>query len=427
MMLANFFEEMMRQDLGFRSQEIDVALAKVVAAIDRQNLSAHVSVVDGEVSAAFIDLLQDGIEITSGMGKGTPLEALTGAYFESLEHFATLRQRYASGYEVFRPSEFFIADPRLAGDRALQILAGVPGIPVSCATFTCLVSEEDVFYPAFLTDPHLDPVRSELDLASRQHMASVRRYSSNSGAAIGGSEDEAILHGINEVVERDILSRALAARAFAVPHEIGKLSIENLPLDLRLIAEAAAEATGTDLAILYLSRPHELPTFLILTDTDDEMAYQGSGSCLCPFRAFRRAVTEYVQFAKACDRRPQTREFLAQAATRMSNYKKLKSVAAPRWPHLGTGMTVVPMDFTQVCKYYTPIDPERIPDNVPECLSATLRVVRKFYTSVLTSTIAEFGDNIVVKQVVIPQADRFFLVTMGMPVIPNTRHCSLAA
>lgn len=417
----------MRQDSGFRSQEIDVALAKVVAAIDRQNLSAHVSVVDGEVSAAFVDLWQEGVEITSGMGKGAPLEALTGAYFESLEHFATLGQRHKHGYEIFRPSEFFAADPRLAGDRALQILADVPGIPVSCTTLTCLLSEQDVLYPAFLTDPHFDPVRPELDLASRQHMASARRYSSNSGAAIGGSEDEAILHGINEVVERDILSRALAARAFSLFNEIGQLLIESLPKELRLIVEAAAEATGTELAVLYLSRARELPTFLILGDTDDEPAYQGSGSCLCPFRAFRRAVTEYVQFAKAYERRPKTRTFLKQAAMRMSNYKRLQPVVTPRWPHLGIGMHVKPIDFREICAGFAPVTPERIPDNVPECLAVTLDVVQKSYTTILTGTIAEFGDDIVVKQVVIPQADRFFLVTSGMPVIPNIRHCQLAS
>lgn len=120
-----------------------------------------------------------------------------------------------------------------------------------------------------------------------------------------------ILHGINEVVERDILSRALAARAFSVPTEIGILSIESLPTDLRLMTEMAIESTNTELAILYLSQKHELPTFLILNSTKDGLAYQGSGSCLCPFRAFRRAVTEYVQFAKAYERPPKTHEFLA--------------------------------------------------------------------------------------------------------------------
>lgn len=90
-------------------------------------------------------------------------------------------------------------------------------------------------------------------------------------------------------------------------------------------------------------------------------------------------------------------------------------------------MAVVSMNFVRLCADYAPFSPERIPDNVSECLSATLSVVRKSYASILTRTIAEFGDGIVVKQVVIPQADRFFLVTSGMPVIPNIRHCGLAA
>jgi ribosomal protein S12 methylthiotransferase accessory factor len=416
----------MPQDSGFRTLTTEAALSKIVAAVDRQGFTADVAVADGDVSAAFVSLREGGIEVTRGMGKGAPLEALTGGYFESMEHFATAKQQYGHGFAVYRPSEYFMADGRLEGDRALQILADMPGIQVACSTLSCLYSGAKVLYPAFLTDPHLDPAKLEHDISILQHLASVRRYSSNNGAAIGCSDEEAMLHGINEVVERDLLSRAMVSRAFCVSTEVGLVT--DLPADLRSLVEAAEDVTGDRIAILLLSGPGELPTFLAMHHTEDGISPLGSGSSLCPFRAFRRAVTEYVQCCVSRERAPNGREGIAQAIGRLVDYEKLASVVAPRWPDFGrSGLKVVPLSFAQICAQHIPVKVDRLPKSVTACLSTTLRVARVSYTSILAGTIAEFGDGIVVKQIVIPQADRFFMISSGIPIMPSQRHCPIAA
>jgi len=109
------------------------------------------------------------------------------------------------------------------------------------------------------------------------------------------------------------------------------------------------------------------------------------------------------------------------------NYKKLASVVAPRWPEFGRGLKITPVSFSEICTKWIPFEATRLPDNVTECLAKTLRIVRNSYASILAGTIAEFGDGIVVKQIVIPQADRFFMVSSGIPIMPNIRNYPLLA
>lgn len=412
----------MSRDRSFRSVAPEVALAKIATTIDRLSFTADVAVTDAPISAAFVTLWQNEVKVSSGLGKGDPFDALIGAYFESLEHFATAQQRYSHGYEISRPSESFIADMRLKGDRALQILADMPGIPITCSTLTDLQSGDDVFYPAFLTDPHMDLGKAQRDLPVLQHLSSVGRYASNSGAAIGCSDEEATLHGINEVVERDLLSRAMASNVFSLDVEVCLLPPDRLPAELKQLAEAAQDIAGTEIAILFLSRPHEIPTFLVMSSSANSISCFGSGSSLCPFRAFRRAVTEYIQCIHAYERSEEMRKEHKEAEKRLENYPNLLLVGNKRWPDFAAGLKVARCDFAQICLDQIPIKPEKVPQSVEECLHKTLQVVSSNYKSILTSTIGEFGDGIIVKQTVIPEADRFYLVSSGVPVIPTEKH-----
>ncbi len=91
-------------------------------------------------------------------------------------------------------------------DKAISLLAeNFKDSEVPCRQYQCLKTGANIYYPLFLTFPsYLSQVDRSND--SLDSFAPLYRYSTNSGTAIGGNFEEAMIHAINEIVERDATS-----------------------------------------------------------------------------------------------------------------------------------------------------------------------------------------------------------------------------
>jgi ribosomal protein S12 methylthiotransferase accessory factor len=401
---------------AFRSQPSEIALHRILRAISALGFDSTVETVAATPGAAFVSLLQQGKPIAHGIGKGRSGDALTGAYFEALEHYALdFATADKTAPTARRSSAELARNPALQGDRAISLLAECDELDLAVRKFSALGGTGDIFYPEFLINPR--------SIVGNGSYHGVERYSSNSGTAIGLGYEEAVLHGINEVVERDLLSRMLASGTFLDLIPIGMVDPSTLPADLRHAFDATQSIVGRKLALLLISRPDELPTFIVLSMSEDELPIWGAGTSLSGLRAAQRAIDECAQSAHALARRHDMRETQARHRQRVAGIAALSRIPSLRWSSFEKMVELKPTTFAAANKDLFPSESGRPLWSLSSTLASTIAVVRRAYSGIFAATIARFPENITAVQIVIPEADSFFLALSGVPVIPSIRHC----
>jgi ribosomal protein S12 methylthiotransferase accessory factor len=127
--------------------------------------------------------------------------------------------------------------------------------------------------------------------------ADLMRYSCNSGSAIGVTEDEALLHALNEVIERDALS-LLLVRAYlcAAGFRPAVIDPATLPAGLKHAHAAAERLVGPPVYLLDIAGDLGVPTMLAYTAPTCRRPHRrGVGTSLSPAYAAWRALTELLQ------------------------------------------------------------------------------------------------------------------------------------
>ncbi|MFI7133455.1 YcaO-like family protein [Nonomuraea sp. NPDC050153] len=245
--------------------------------------------------------------VASGMGKGHPDEARVGALFEAVEHYLT-------GPAGFDPAAVRPAAPAalatgpLRGDACALLLTGTPGRRMACLRYRPLggpalpLGRADALVPLFLSAPwYVETGAAPLrELAGDDcDYAHLVRYSCNSGSAVGVTAAEALLHALNEAIERDALS-LLLVRAFLGGDGFRPRLIDprTLPHDLARAYAAAEEVSGSPVHLLDITSDVGVPTMLAYTaPTARHPHRRGGGTSLDPAHAAWRALTELVQSA----------------------------------------------------------------------------------------------------------------------------------
>ncbi|MEU6786024.1 YcaO-like family protein [Nonomuraea angiospora] len=240
-----------------------------------------------------------------GMGKGRPDEARVGALFEAVEHYLT----GPAGFDpaAVRPvAPAALATGPLRGDACALLLTGTPGRRMACLRYRLLDGPPlphrrvDALVPLFLSAPWYAetgaaPLR---ELAGDDcDYADLMRYSCNSGSAVGITAAEALLHALNEAVERDALS-LLLVRAFlgGDGFRLSLIDPGTLPPGLARAYATAEELTGSPVHLLDITSDLGVPTMLAYTAPAGHRPHRrGGGTSLDPAYAAWRALTELVQ------------------------------------------------------------------------------------------------------------------------------------
>jgi ribosomal protein S12 methylthiotransferase accessory factor len=123
------------------------------------------------------------------------------------------------------------------------------------------------------------------------------RYSCNSGSAAGVTAAEALLHALNEAIERDALSLLLVRAFLGGGGRRPKLiDPETLPYGSARAYAMAGELTGSPVHLLDITSDIGVPTMLAYTaPTSRHPHRRGAGTSLSPAYAAWRALTELIQ------------------------------------------------------------------------------------------------------------------------------------
>src|SRR5581483_5152600 len=203
--------------------------------------------------------------VNSGYGKGHADVSAVGALYEAVEHHygrlehSDLRTECVPAGELHSDLRFcalpFLSEFRRQSERRL-----------GCAIYEDFHSGAPVRVPLFLTSPHY-VLFERLDGDDFEY-ASVLRYGSNSGTAIGGSFEEAAIHALNEIVERDAWSLFLLSHFMGAPRRIGRLvETDSLPDELReLVSLARERASGRNIFLIDITSDVGIPTFAATVD-----------------------------------------------------------------------------------------------------------------------------------------------------------------
>ncbi|WP_265411760.1 YcaO-like family protein [Pseudomonas putida] len=230
----------------------------------------------------------------------------------------------------------------------------------------------------------------------------LAKYSTNSGTAIGCTESEALLHALNESIERHALSMYyLSLCKLTSPPQIYRPSdsfLEDTFVHDRKLLRHASKLE------IYLTHDfYDVPFCIAITRSKKEgsLCSVGSGSSINPSTAMYRAVTELIQ----CEQLSGSKEKQDDLTT-----KKMLAQSARLSPLLH------PCPRYDVPTYHPP----RIELSVRGQIKRTLTNLRKQNKSVFYRTLYEHPNLATAVQVFIPGLERFHLIRSGMPVAPQS-------
>jgi ribosomal protein S12 methylthiotransferase accessory factor len=381
-----------------REFSIDGSKAKIIEAVSALSLEYSCSYECKSKLVALCKLRNSrGVDISQGAGKGR--NCLVGAIAESLEHFV-LDHHSSRGLVSARVDE-------VRNQRILNLDGLLANLPDTNALIDCfeMADMQDravAILPAVLQLPHRNVAERTAALPEASYLT---RYSSNSGAAFGCSKDEAILHGLNELLERHTLSKILMS--LCGQHE--RLLLQSPSpgvLDEVFSADNQLRALSENMKLLVTKTIFGVYFCMAIPKKPDgryPICPTGSGCSVSPHVAIERAVTELLQTLTLFNQTEKVNDQKAYELMRRSlKLRPLISLEILRnW------------DLTS--NRYDPPRRVSVRDQIDYVLEKIFATGRR----VFHRTLFQFSNGCVVTQLYIPGLERFNLVRAGIPVVPQ--------
>lgn len=256
--------------------------------------------------------------------------------------------------------------------------------------------------PAILQLPHR---QLESKIKSDTQLSYLSRYSSNSGIAFGCSRHEAMLHGLNEIIERHTLSKVLMS--LCGQHERRMLASPSAEvLDQVFSSQAELRVTAEGMKILITKTIYGVYFSMAIPKRPDgryPICPVGSGCSVNAYVAIERASTELLQTLELFDQSEKANDLKAYALIK-------RSLTLQPLIHLETLRNI---EYTR--RRLDPPQRTLVADQIDHIIkkaSATgLRIrCRSLFTS---------DNECAVTQVYIPGLERFNLIRAGIPVVPQ--------
>jgi ribosomal protein S12 methylthiotransferase accessory factor len=313
-----------------RERSLEQAERALRGFLDAQGWRAELQRAGAPFAATICTLYDetDGRQLGNGFGKGEAEPARVGALFEAVEHLFTGKAP-ADAELSLRSGADCLADPLLAALPFRAAFVQQPERKLACRTYRSFDPREpEATLPLFLSYPtYLDwrPPQDDFDYAA------ALRFGSNNGTAIGSSLEEAAVHAIGELIERDAWSLFLAAHYLGDPAAHGyRLAPDDLPAPLaRRLSDASAQLQRE---ILLIDARSDLgvPCFIATAADlhDGELLHPcGYGASLYPEHAATRAITELVQTLELPRLQPRLSGYPQAVLGALSAYPKLRDCA----------------------------------------------------------------------------------------------------
>lgn len=335
--------------------------------------------------------------IASGAGKGK--NCIIGALAESVEHHTILNLPQSSLDSECK---------RLISQQETKIDGLIRNLPntnetINCAQLKHLNNSKSILVPSVLLSPTENSIKNTLPHPNQKYLL---RYSTNSGSAFGCNHQESILHGINETIERHILSTIylelytgnFKLQIYKAPVKIIERVLENHENTTNFLQRVNVfiidDFFGLFFCIAYGKRGK----------VDIPLIQVGSGCSLSINTAVERAVTEYIQA-----------ETLYGKSEYASDQKSLKMLS--KSVRLSKLIKLEELEFFP--RKMITKNPSIHFDDLDMQLDHLQKEMHQINREIFYRTLADFTDLGTVTQVYIPGLERFHLIRNGYFVAPQ--------
>lgn len=390
------------------------AAQRIRAAFDSLDIR-HVTSFTGQSPCAALTELYDadGALLTGGWGKGAREGAAVGSLYEAMEHLLMDRQAL-HGAQVQTVEELIsLLGPDLTGYLPGALLFDQIEETIATRRYSGLAGAVDFYYPVALSAPtYVDAPLA----ADTFDYAPLRRYASNSGTAIGGDLEEALLHALNECAERDAISMFLLAHFFHAGNDaLRVVSPAGLPADVADLYRQVSQCVDADICLLDISSTPGITSCLAVAHLCyDHARPYGAGASLNPAHAARRALHELLQshLALASNATP-------ARAGRAASVHPVQLLQ--QWPRLQPSAR---MDIEDRLASQ-PIIAVQLEDRPAGPVEAQVQQLGQALKAdgliAGYNVIHTFDNGITLVNAVVPRFERFHLVTLGHVVVPGRR------
>lgn len=338
-------------------------------------------------------LFKNNLEISVGMGKGTKKAPILGAEFESLEHYyynhQTHEKNIKSVVDIIGQNNCLAYDPALKS---------VKNHSVNVDSFKNIKTNDNFFYPSFLDDTnYLEPG------LENNHGGN---YSSDNGFASGSNIAEATLHSINELIERDTISKFLIKYGLNLDQDVvaNLIDINSLPLRLRKLVFSIEKTVDAKLELIKTTNVYNIPTYMaiIINKQVSPLPFYGSGTSLSEEYAIERAITEAFQL------------FCVSGKENKDIYNKMGKV----WKNIPIMKEMLTLDFVHNLQEAKYSKTKKLELNVSELINKEISILSSHNVDIFRRVILN-NKCFSLVQCLIPEFERFNLVLEGQLVLPR--------
>lgn len=342
---------------------------------------------------------------TGGVGKGDYDNAFVGALFEALEHYI---EDFSSPLATVRPAKNLMRTGILASDDVLDMVNTQPDSHLATRRFAS--SAGDFYYPLALCDPNYSRKPLADDNFDYRYLA---RYGSNSGIAIGATRNEALLHGINECIERDAFSLFLIHSLYSrSPCKIYEIDKQSLPEEAARNWQKSEEEIQERIRVLDITQGMKCRTYLALAEKSKLIKYPiGCGTSLHPHHALQRALSELVQINAVFNHRQEIQRENEVLHQRLLRYKRLERCFCMRTADI--------FNTNEVLLCRLPVSDKTHRSPAEDLVEIEQDLTEKGF--VIGKSILYETSQVCLTHALIPNFERFYIITSGNIVLPLLR------
>ncbi|QDU33082.1 YcaO-like family protein [Poriferisphaera corsica] len=360
-----------------------------------------------------------------GTGKGEYPFNKAGAIFEAIEHFFGMSNLPAP-QSLQTINTQVLADQSVAHEYLpLKLLTDFPHQDLFCSTYHEYNQPNNkLILPAFLWAPEILS-RSEYicDSQNVQLFSYLMKYSSNSGIASGLTTQDALLHSINEAIERDGLGAFLYQYCYKqTSSKLPVIDKESLPEPLKSNIQEIEQHVNDQCILINATTNLRVPVIAAIFKNYHKQQLipaPGFGASLYPEIAIKRAVHEALQIMFAAenyhDQRVASWKRDWQRAQQSDAYARCTQFNLQ--PYLDNDR----LDFQSFERLHHKSVTLDAHAHVNQQISRLISRLKKYNLTVYMQNLKKLKNGTNVVSVQIPGVSLFYLTSNGMMIPPHSR------
>lgn len=335
-------------------------------------------------------------ENTISCGKGLENQSLASGLFEFLEHYIIENYSKFDSYqpisnkllELFNNENFINLLKNIENNKKFKSLE-----------FKEINGENSFFLPLFLSFPNY----IDEDIENEDFDEAIQ-YVSNNGISIGVNKNEALLHSLCELIERNSLSHHYID-TFIMNKPYTKIKKNSISSHLLKIIEIIEEEINSELEIIKLKNQFNLYTYLVYPKNKEiRKFFKGSGCSISSEYALERSILECLQSFQVF-----TLDEQNEINYKESIYKEYKLNNYLKILNLDYGNNFKEIDFEKNIINFS---------SLKEILDQIISTINEKGYKIFIKELFN-KNNIVCLKVIIPNFEKFHLVAEGIAVLPN--------